>query len=185
MNVQTMNLVFGSLAALVNAFVVVTLLLWLFSRQDLFVKFRDMVGPNALWIGFAVAAVTMAGSLYYSEYVNFEPCKLCWFQRIALYPMTIIMLVAALRKDVLVKFYVVPVLVVGALVSIYHYQYEWFPGQESTFCSVVPGETPCNVTWFRSFGFMSLAYMALSSALVMIALVLLARRGDDDEAELE
>jgi disulfide bond formation protein DsbB len=132
-------------------------------------------------MGFAVALVTMLGSLYYSQIAHFEPCELCWFQRIALYPMSIIMLVAAIRRDVLVKFYVVPVLVVGALISIYHYQYEWFPHQKSAICSLDVGESPCNITWFRQFGFMSLAYMALSSALVIITLVLVARRDIDED----
>lgn len=183
MSTQTMNMLFGLLTILVNVLVVVTGVLWLFSRRNLFVKFRDAVGPNALWMGFAVAAVTMLGSLYYSEIAHFPPCRLCWFQRIALYPMAVIMLVAAIRRDVLVKFYVIPVLIIGALVSIYHYQYEWFPHQTSTFCSITPGETPCNATWFRQFGFMSLAYMALSAGVAIMVLALLARKDEEEVFE--
>ena len=37
----------------------------------------------------------MAGSLYFSEVANYVPCRLCWFQRIAMYPLAVILLIAA------------------------------------------------------------------------------------------
>ena len=55
--------------------------------------------------------MTMAGSLYYSMVAEFVPCELCWAQRICLYPLAIILLVAALRRDRKVWTYVVPSLV--------------------------------------------------------------------------
>lgn len=185
MSTQTMNLLFGLLTIAANLFVLIALGLWVFARRTLWVGFRDTFGPGALWTAFAVALVTVCGSLYYSEIAHFEPCKLCWFQRIALYPMVIITLVGAIRRDTNVKWYGIPVLLVGAAVSIYHYQYEWLPKQAATFCSIDPGETPCNVTWFRQFGFMSLAYMALSSALAIITLLLMAKRDDDEVVAME
>ena len=58
----------------------------------------DAVDDAALWIAFLVAAVAMAGSLYFSEVANYIPCRLCWFQRIAMYPLAVILLVAAIRR---------------------------------------------------------------------------------------
>jgi len=76
------------------------------------------VSRVALWIAALVAAVTMAGSLYYSEVAHFVPCKLCWYQRIAAYPLVILLLVAAIRGDRRVWHYVVPLAVVGAGFSV-------------------------------------------------------------------
>ena len=68
----------------------------------------DAVDDAALWIAFLVAAVAMAGSLYFSEVANYMPCRLCWFQRIAMYPLAVILLVAAIRGDRGVRWYAVP-----------------------------------------------------------------------------
>ena len=68
----------------------------------------DAVDDAALWIAFLVAAVATAGSLYFSEVANYIPCRLCWFQRIAMYPLAVILLVAAIRRDRGVRWYVVP-----------------------------------------------------------------------------
>jgi hypothetical protein len=61
---------------------------------------RETVSGGELWAAWAVALVSMLGSLYFSEVTNFVPCKLCWLQRIAMYPLVLILLVAALRGDV-------------------------------------------------------------------------------------
>lgn len=60
---------------------------------------RVAVRPAAPWLAFAVAATAMAGSLYFSEVAGFVPCVLCWYQRIAMYPLAIILLIAAIRHD--------------------------------------------------------------------------------------
>ena len=55
-----------------------------------------VVDDAALWLAFIVAAVATAGSLYFSEVANYVPCRLCWFQRIAMYPLAVILLIAAI-----------------------------------------------------------------------------------------
>src|SRR4051794_3718163 len=57
------------------------------------------IGPSALLLAFAVALVCTLGSLYLSEVAHFVPCKLCWYQRIAMYPLVPILGLAALRQD--------------------------------------------------------------------------------------
>ena len=58
------------------------------------------------------------------------PCRLCWFQRIAMYPLAVILLVAAIRRDRGVRWYAIPLAALGACVSIYHYLVEWHPQLE-------------------------------------------------------
>ena len=90
------------------------------------VLFAD-VGQIALWLAALVAIATTCGSLYYSEIAHFVPCKLCWFQRIAMYPLSITLVVAAVRRDTRVWWYVVPPAVVGAAIAVYHAQLQAFP----------------------------------------------------------
>jgi disulfide bond formation protein DsbB len=137
------------------------------------------VSRAALWIAALVALVTMAGSLYYSEVAHFVPCKLCWYQRIAAYPLTILLLVAAIRGDRRVWHYVVPLAVVGAGFSVYHAQLQAFPGQGSSFCTVTE---PCTARYVWEWKFISLPLMALSAFVIIITLVLVARSGVEHEA---
>ncbi|NDE79574.1 MAG: disulfide bond formation protein B, partial [Actinobacteria bacterium] len=53
----------------------------------------------SLWLAWLVAAVATAGSLYFSEIADYVPCRLCWFQRVCMYPLAGILLVAAIRRD--------------------------------------------------------------------------------------
>ena len=61
--------------------------------------FADEIGPQALVLAFLVAAISMSGSLYFSEGAHFTPCKLCWYQRIAMYPLVPVLGLAAWRRD--------------------------------------------------------------------------------------
>ena len=52
---------------------------------------RDAIGPYAIWMAAVVALTAMAGSLYFSEVAHLEPCVLCWYQRIAMYALAVIL----------------------------------------------------------------------------------------------
>lgn len=129
----------------------------------------EAVAPLALWLAFLVASSAMLGSLYFSEVANFAPCKLCWFQRIAMYPLAIILLIAAIKKDRGVVKYAGSIAIIGLAISTYHYLLEWFPQLETNVCSV---DVPCTAVWFREFGFMSLSLMAGSGFLAIIVLLI-------------
>jgi disulfide bond formation protein DsbB len=139
------------------------------SRWALAAEVGRTVADAGLWIAFLVAAGAMAGSLYFSEVADFVPCKLCWYQRIAMYPLAVILLVAAIRSDRSVRWYVVPVAVIGALVSSYHYLIEWRPSLEGGACAATG--PACSAIWFRELGFVTLAFMALAGFVAIIVLI--------------
>lgn len=134
-------------------------------------SFRPVLGAVrdvAVWMAFAVAATATLGSLYFSEIRNLLPCRLCWFQRIFMYPLAIVLLVGAIRRDRGVRWYAVPLAGLGVLVSAYHYFIEWNPQFESDSCAL---SVPCSVPYFREFGFVSLAFMALCGFAAILALL--------------
>ncbi len=131
-------------------------------------QFIDAVRPLRLWLAWLVAAVAVAGSLYFSENANFTPCKLCWFQRIAMYPLALLLLIAAVRRDYGIRVYAIPLAVIGGLMSAYHYLIEWHPSLSSGSCDIT---VPCTVPWFRQFGFISLPLMALCGFAAIVSLL--------------
>lgn len=138
-------------------------------------RLRLSVENHGLWLAWAIAAIATAGSLYYSEIAHFVPCKLCWFQRIAMYPLSVILLIAAWRRDHGIRIYVTPVVVIGALISIYHYLIERFPSWSGT-ASCDP-TAPCTTVWVWEFGFISIPFMALSGFAAIAVLMYLMPSG--------
>lgn len=131
---------------------------------------------STLAIVCAITWGAMLGSLYFSEIANYEPCKLCWYQRIAMYSMAMISVVALVLRDRMVFRYLIVLASVGLIISTYHYLLEWYPSLESDVCSV---NVPCTTIWFREFGFVTLSFIAGSTFLAVIALSVLSIRRPD------
>jgi disulfide bond formation protein DsbB len=118
--------------------------------------------------------VATLGSLYFSEIADFIPCRLCWFQRIAMYPLAVILLIGALRKDVRgAALYALPFPIAGALVSAYHIYIENHPEAESAGCSI---GAPCSTKWIDQFGYVTIPTLAISAFAAIIALLVFALR---------
>jgi disulfide bond formation protein DsbB len=131
------------------------------------------VRASGLWIMCAITTGAMVGSLYFSEQVGYAPCKLCWYQRIAMYSIAIITFVAAFRRDKNIATYSLVFACVGLVVSAYHYALEWFPQLESNVCSL---DVPCTTVWFRELGFVTLCFMAGSAFIAVITISLALKR---------
>ncbi len=147
-------------------------LVWPAARR-LLVGIRDVFAGRELWIAWAIALAATLGSLYYSEIADFIPCRLCWYQRIAMYPLVVILLVGALRRDVRATFqYAIAFPVVGALIASYHLYIEAHPEAESAGCKI---GAPCSTKWIDEFGFVTIPLLAISAFGAIVALLLLAR----------
>lgn len=172
--------VFTSVLALGAAALAIAVVLGRFvrGRSQLVDDAMVAVDDAALWLAWLIAAVAMAGSLYFSEVADFVPCRWCWFQRVAMYPLAVVLLVAALRRDRAVRWYVVPVAAIGACISTYHYALEWRPSLEVGSCAAFGPS--CSDVWFRRFGFVTLSFMALCGFVAIIVLLTAAAWPTDD-----
>ena len=128
-------------------------------------------GPSALWLGGAMAVLATAGSLYYSLGAGFVPCELCWYQRIAMYPLSLLLVLGALWRDRRIVRYVLPIAAVGMALSGYHYLLQQFPDLAGGTCS---SSVPCTAAYVWEFGFVSIPLMALVSFAAVITASLLA-----------
>ena len=131
-------------------------------------RIRTLLGPAALWLAFVVSLTATAGSLFLSEVARFTPCALCWYQRIAMYPLVIILGIAAWRGDGGVRRYVVPIAAIGAIVAAYHVALQRLPGLPSGTCSL---DVPCTAIYVERFGFVTIPVMALVAFLAILAIL--------------
>jgi disulfide bond formation protein DsbB len=140
----------------------------------------QLVRPNAVGMAFWAALLATLGSLYFSEVAHFEPCKLCWYQRIAMYPLVLILGIAAVRRDPGVRVYAMALAAIGALIAMYHVALEWIPALDTGACGTGPA---CSIIWFRALGFISLPTLALVAFLFILTLLSIqgsdAAAGDD------
>jgi disulfide bond formation protein DsbB len=144
-------------------------------------RVRDAIAPYGLWLAWLVAATAMAGSLYFSEAGGLTPCTLCWYQRIAMYPLAIILLVAAVRHDWGVRPYATALAGIGAAVAAYHALLQRIPSLPSGSCSL---EAPCTAIDLERFGFVTIPVMALVGFVTILTLLwILAPRGEVDADE--
>ena len=177
----TVALFYALLAVVANVALVVVVVLRVAARRSdraagLLEELRETVGGLALTAACVVALAATLGSLYFSEVAGFVPCRLCWFQRIAMYPLVVILGIAAWRRDSGVRPYAAGLALIGAVIAAYHYALEWIPALDSGACAV---DAPCTVIWFRELGFVTLPYLALSGFLLVLALLTLAPRRNE------
>jgi disulfide bond formation protein DsbB len=126
------------------------------------------LAPNAVGMAWIVAMLATAGSLYFSEIAHYDPCRLCWFQRIAMYPLVVILGIAAFRHDDGVRIYGRALAAIGAVIAGYHLALEWIPALDTGACGLGPS---CTVVWFRALGFISLPFLALTAFLLIFTLL--------------
>jgi disulfide bond formation protein DsbB len=134
---------------------------------------RRAVWGYELWLAFVVSATATAGSLFFSQVAHFVPCELCWFQRICMYPLALLTLLAALANDYRVARYLLPLPVIGAGFSSYHLLVENGVVHESQGCRIsAPGG--CSIKWIDEFGYVTIPTLALTGFALVFAFLLLA-----------
>lgn len=186
MDVSTASFFFAVLAlcclAGVAAALIAGVVHWVAPSPVLGALRRD-VGDASLALGALVAVVATMGSLYYSQVAGFTPCTLCWYQRIFMYSLAVVLAVAAIRRDRDVRWYALPLAVIGAGFSAYHSWIQAFPPDSGTsFCTA---EAPCTTRHVWEFGFVSLPFMALCGFSFVITMMVLARPAPQEVSVVE
>jgi disulfide bond formation protein DsbB len=134
---------------------------------------RHAIEGYELWLAFLVASIATGGSLFFSEIAHFVPCELCWFQRICMYPLSILTLLAALADDRRAARYFLPLPVAGAGVAVYHLLVENGVVKQSQTCLIsAPGG--CATKWIEEFGYVTIPVLALTGFALTFALLVLA-----------
>ena len=125
---------------------------------------------SVTFVAWILAMVATAGSLFFSEVMLLPPCVLCWYQRIAMYPLVVIFLVGLFTKDGSAVRYAAPLTLIGWVIAVYHnlLYYKLIPEHMSP-CAQGISCTTKQIEWL---GFITIPSLALASFTLMLALVL-------------
>ncbi len=119
-----------------------------------------------------VALVATVASLYLSNVVGFPPCVLCWYQRIAMYPLVVITAVAAFGRDPRGWRYGLPLALVGLAIALYHVALQYQPALDIVSCDAA---APCSGRHVLVFGFISIPVLSGAAFALITALLLTTR----------
>lgn len=144
-------------------------LLWVFltkRRKGMAENVLQFFGTNALAFSLVVASLATLGSLFYSEVAGFTPCKLCWIQRIFMYPQMLILGIATWKNDKTVSRYVIPLSAIGILFAGYHYALQRLPNLIVP-CTTVGFSLGCSEQFVMNYGYITIPMMSLTAFLMI------------------
>lgn len=139
---------------------------------------KNIKYKNEWWPIFScwlIACISMMGSLFFSEVMEFPPCVLCWYQRIAMYPLVFIFLVGAFQPVKYVIRFSLPLVIVGWIIALYHnlLHYEIVPESASPCLEGVS----CSTVFIDWLGFITIPMLSfISFSLLLGILITLNRR---------
>ena len=117
---------------------------------------------RGLYFAWVVSLIALLSSLYYGEVLDMEPCRLCWYQRICMFPLTLFLGIAFYKKDLKMAQYCLPLVTIGSLLALYQSLIQIFPSlQTAALC----GHTAhCTLAGPAPF-FSTLAFVAIGISL--------------------
>ncbi|WP_028777442.1 disulfide oxidoreductase [Shimazuella kribbensis] len=130
---------------------------------------KSLIDRFGLYFAWIVSLIATGGSLYFSEVLGFVPCVLCWYQRILMYPLIILLGIATYRQDKKISIYALPLALIGLAISLYHIFIQIFPHLASE-ASCKAG-VPCTADSLNLFGFITIPMLA-GAAFLLISITL-------------
>ncbi|MBA9028150.1 MULTISPECIES: disulfide oxidoreductase [Bacillaceae] len=132
-----------------------------------------------LLFSWIISIIATIGSLFFSEYLHFVPCTLCWYQRILMYPLVFLLGRAFYEGNSKIYAYILPLSILGILVSGYHYSLQKIPAlQQFEMCT---SGVPCSGEYINWLGFITIPLLAFVAFLfITFSMVILARTNKND-----
>lgn len=126
-----------------------------------------------LLLAWVVTLLSTAGALITQYIFGYEPCMLCWYQRICMFPLVVILGVAAYREDRSATTYALPLAIAGTAFALFHYLEQKFP----SIAALVPCRVgiPCSTQDVNWLGFITFPLVSFVAFAVIVGLLLAVR----------
>ncbi len=132
---------------------------------------KGFIKENSLLGAWVVSVLAMAGSLYFSEIRHFPPCVLCWYQRIAMYPIVALTTVGIIRKARDTWAYVLPLSIIGWAIALFHnlLYYKFIPDSAAPCINGIS----CTTKFIEWFHFITIPFLSFSAFTIITILMFL------------
>ena len=141
---------------------------------------RRLSSKTWVYVAWVQSILAMLGSLYYSEIKHYTPCTLCWYQRILMYPLVLVIAVGILRRDKNLYHYVLPLSITGWLIAFYHVLLQKGLLPEAVAPCALGAS--CTTKYVGYFGFITIPVMSLIAFTVIIICMLIVRKVSKNES---
>ena len=132
------------------------------------------LSKQAVLLAFLVALGATVSSLFYSNIAGFEPCELCWFQRIFMYPLVVLLGLALIKKERIIIDYALSISVIGFFISLYHNYVYYQNGGLSAICQVGGVGVSCVKRYVFELGYITIPIMSLTAFVLIITFLVFA-----------
>lgn len=162
------------LTVAVNVFIILVLLLFfsqLLTKKELTLnkKLRHLFNKNYFIFALLISLVATLSSLYYSEVLQYTPCKLCWYQRVLMYPQVVLFGLSLWKKDKNIIPYTLILSIIGACIAGFHYSLQ-ITNTGAFSCTTVGFSASCTENFFLTYGYITIPLMSLTAFLLLIFL---------------
>ncbi len=162
----------GDMAIIV---VVVMALVKIFGKVKYLDKLKRFLAPKSYSLAFLLSLIATLASLFLSEVARLQPCILCWYQRIFMYPQPLLYYIGLIRREKVLKPYLLTINIIGAAVAAYHYLLQIMPRSVYAPCSSDLSGVSCIKGYKFYFGFMSFPLMSMTVFILLIILLLFSK----------
>lgn len=174
---EYVNMFWGVMSIVAEVLSVFVLALIISPRFEArFPRLAQFFSRRAMVIAFVAALFATLGSLAYSDIFGYNPCKLCWIQRIFMYPNVIILGIALWKKDTGVALYSMVLASIGGLIAFYHYLTQLGFDPLNLPCSAIGYSESCAKVFVLTFGYITIPIMALSAFMLSVAVLMFGRK---------
>lgn len=136
---------------------------------DYLTRLEGFLEDYFLHISFVIVSAATAGSLYMSNVLGWTPCRMCWFQRIFMYPLVVVLGVGIIFRDEKVRDYAVPLALLGLPIAVYHSIHQRFEQFGAAGCSIT--SVSCSTEYTFWFGYITVPVMAATAFAAVILLM--------------
>ena len=164
-----------TILTLLGNFFVALLFIAYFVMRPAYERVILLFSRNVLVLAFLISLGASVGSYAYGEVTGYAACILCWMQRVFMYPLPLLLLMAYIKKDRQVLPYALMLSLVGGALALYNWVKDMLAlyTHFSLGCPVVPGLPSCDHIYVDAYGYITIAMIALN-AFVLIAVILSA-----------
>lgn len=142
-------------------------------------QIKKWFGEHGIYIAWAIALLSFAGSVYFAEFRGIPRCALCWWQDIFMYPLVIIIGTGVLRKDRSIAVYTLPMSIIGTMIALYQNLLIWNVISES-FAPCTLGVSCVIQTWI-ALNFITLPLLSLIAFTLITLLMVFHHRANSHD----